>query len=52
MVLILAGNSEIGAHVMSMISLIDLFKALDKIESSNKSDFFCMGAQHIHRIII
>ena len=35
---ILDGNSETGAHVMSNLLLLNLFKAFDLIESSHKSD--------------
>ena len=38
-VLILDGNLEKGAHVRVKSLLFDLFKALDWIESSLKSDF-------------
>ena len=37
MVLVLDGNSEIGAHVRSNFLLFDLFKAFSEIESSQKS---------------
>ena len=55
MVLILDGNSKIGAHVRQEQSLLfDLFKAFDYIECSQKSDFFSrkkciffMRAQHV-----
>ena len=40
MVLLLDGNSEIGAHVIKEQSLLfALFNASDKIESSHKSNF-------------
>ena len=39
MVLMSDGNSEKGAHV-KVISVIDQFKAFDKIGSSHKSYFF------------
>ena len=38
MVLILDGNSKIGAHVITL--LFGLFKAFDYIGSSRESDFF------------
>ena len=40
MVLVLDGNSEIGAHVGNNLSFFYLFKAFAEIESSHKSDFF------------
>ena len=40
MVLILDGNSEIGAYVRSQSRLYDLLKASDKIENSHKSNIF------------
>ena len=40
MVLILDGNSEIGAYVRSQSRLYDLLKASDKIENSHKSYIF------------
>ena len=40
MVLILDGNSEIGAPRKKQYLLFDLCKAFAKIESSHRADFF------------
>ena len=48
MVLLLDGNSEIGACVESYF---DLFKAFDSIESSHKSELFLAGLTYFSHIM-
>ena len=44
MVLIIDGNSEIGAHGKEQSLLFDLLKEFDQIESSQKLDFWGLYA--------
>ena len=47
MVLVLEGNTEIGAHIRSNLCFL-MFKAFDVIKGSDKSYFFTMKALSLH----